>query len=225
MWLAHFLPDHPWRGKPQARTNTLANTGLSDRQVDVALAEFAARERMRPEVGKARGAGWHAWLHQVLSTKVELLPAGRAVLIDPIAGIGVSFRFEPTGKRRGDEPFLALSSVEIKSSSHPPTLPPENVDMTTLFAAFRIDLERIEANSPKKRTTFYSVADRPQPGKPAKLDYYFSLLAEQEGLKAQGHSAPDRELAERYGVKRSTLRGHLKKARDIRAEREQEKRK
>jgi hypothetical protein len=207
---------HPWLVSPSVRGG-----GLTDRQIDLALAEYAARERMRPEVGKERGATWHAWLDQVLHTEVEILPAGRAVLNDPIAGVEAVFRFEPTGKRQGREPFLALSSVEIKS----PNLPPENVDVTTLVAAFRIELERIESSSPRKRKTFYSIADRPEPGKPPKIDYYLHLLAEQEALKAQGNPAPDRELAERYGVKRSTLRGHLRKAREIRAKRERETRK
>jgi hypothetical protein len=65
---------------------------------------------------------------------------------------------------------------------------------------------------------FYEVTDEPEPGKPPARPYYTELLAEYNDLKADAHPAPAKELAERRGLDRATMRTRLKTARRLAAE-------
>jgi hypothetical protein len=221
-YLRNFLPAHPWRDRPERREAFKANTGLSERQIDLALGEFAAREVVQTTQA-SRGRGWHRWIDEVFLTVVEVFPNGRAHLTQQHWGIVVELRFVPTGEREKREPWVALEQAVIKSESGQPlAVSLEWIDLSVIYAAFRVEMERIERTA--KRRAFYDVADRPQSGRPQVTGYYDAILAEVEELKARGHPAPDREVAERYGVERSTFRGHVRKARKLREQREEEKR-
>jgi hypothetical protein len=209
---------HPWLQNPSVRSG-----GLTDRQIDLALGEYAAREMARPELGNLRGKSWKAWLDDVLRTRVEILPAARAVLRDERSGLAIALRFTPTGKRKGREPYVTLDRVEIASSATPPAVDPASIDPSVFYAAFLIELERIGSGKSSGRARrFFDVTDRPEPGKAPKTAYYAAILAEVEALSAEGHAAPEKEVALRYGVNRSTFRWQIRKARELRAKREQE---
>lgn len=218
-WLARFLPAHPWSTDPPARDRFVAATGLSERLVDVLLADFAERERWRPgATQKDRGERWDRWAGLVLSTKVDVRPAGRAIAVcGGELGLGdleVEARFTPVWSQPGKEPVVQLEEVRIRSSLHPPAVPVELIDLTVYWAALRLAVDEGLRRGSTKRRAFYKVAAQPEPGKAPKLDYYAAILAEHDGLAATGHPSPAKELAERYDVKRGTMRGHLLKARE-----------
>jgi len=215
-WLSHFLPAHPWVSNPEGRKNLIANKELAlrEREVDVLLAEFAARERERffhtAVPTQFYGAGWDGWLHFVFDVEVDIRLGGRAVLTHPRFPFAVAFRFTPTGRRVRREAEVMLQEVRITSNIHPPHLVIESVDLSGYYAAFQLHMERI---TQQPRARFYDVAIEPTPGRPAARGYYALLLAEYDELRAAGHHAPAKELAERRGVNRNTLRTHLRKAR------------
>jgi hypothetical protein len=174
------------------------------------LAEYASKQTWRQgAIGSDLGEGWTSWVADVLAIEVDVQHSGRAVLRSDRYGLEATFRFVPTGKRRGNEPFVALQEIRISTNSRPPNLVPEWVDLTTYFAAFIVEMERIRKPRAK---AFFQVKSEPEPGRPPARDYYAAILSEYEALKAAGQPSAAKEMAERHGIRRETMRTRLKTA-------------
>ena len=225
-WLQTWLQGHPWLRDHGAQADAYrqgfrAASGFQEAEVDLLLAFLADRNRWRHGVGVRGGQDWDGWVGLVGRTEVELLPGGRIRAVCdwmPEGTVEVTARFVPVGVNRPRrEPDASLSEVAIISTVKPPFIWP-GLDLSVYIAAIHLAIRRAKPNS-RNRKAFFTVATRPEPGKAPNLDYYRAILAEYEALILEGHPAPAKALAESYpDIDRTTMRGHLKRARKLRDE-------
>lgn len=90
-------------------------------------------------------------------------------------------------------------------------------DLTVYVARFFLWLNQAGINA--KHDDLASLPT-PHRGQGLVHDYYERLLATDADLRAQGHSAPAKELADRAGIKRTTMRSRLRTARELQRKRE-----
>ncbi|MGH2760450.1 MAG: hypothetical protein ACRDKJ_12950 [Actinomycetota bacterium] len=155
---------------------------------------------------EANADAFRAWAGGMLALadRVALHAAGRASL--PGGGFAAELRWvQSSGGPK-------LRSVTFEADDY------INTDDTNIRETLR-DLEtalHLRLARDAHRSFRRMPRERPAHGKPPPSSYYTALLEAEAALLAEGHPAPARELAERLGENRATIRSHLSKARRYR---------
>lgn len=145
------------------------------------------------------------WMLDVLAINVQLKPAGRVVLRDPRESTyRVEIYWVKTEKpTRGKEALQEPKSVHV--IGEPTIVVGAQPDLNDYFTAFLLHISGTPPMAAFKRAP----RARPAPGQAADTDFYRQLIAAEKALRADGHRAPAKELARRYGEEYATVRSWL----------------
>ena len=208
-----WLPGLTKKEEKSVRRQLTEVNGLTDRQVDRLLVEYAAVQMgVFPDSlpvsseSRERGRDWSTWAAKTVAIDVDLRRGGRVILREPNGLYRIELYFvEVPSSKAGERGFL-FKRVELLPE-RVATLAGSSPDLRCYWAAFLVRTTK-ETSGPMLDGSVPLIG-RPAPGKPFDMDWYMSLLDAETALKEQGHSAPAKELAERYGVKYATMRSYL----------------
>lgn len=194
----------PWIGRPFR---------LTDEEIDVLLAKFAQSELLAgiPRSRAGDPGRLELFLKQVLPIQLEI-HSGWAELRDTRTNYVVEVHWA-THHWEKSKPVLGPSRIVVR---------PVEVgtmigipDLHAYMTAFWVQVRSVEKRKAMNRTAM-AIAE-PAAGRKPATGYYSDLLAEFEVLQIEGHPEPAKELARRRGNKnRSTIRTHLKRAKELR---------
>ena len=208
-----WLPGLTKKEEMSVRRHLTKVKGLSDYQVDRLLVEYAADQigaypdspRLPHSERRDRGRDWSRWAVKTVAIDVDLKRGGRVILREPHVPYRVELYFvELLSSKAGERGFL-FKRVELLPE-RATTLMGSAPDLRCYWAAFIVRMTK-ETSGPMLDGSVPLIG--PASGKPFDVDWYMSLIDAETALKEQGHPAPAKELAERYGVKYATMRSYL----------------
>lgn len=224
---------------------------LTTEQLDFLRSQFEASD---VAAGFAMGSGsrlskratarleelWRRWCLDVLATRVELRPGGRAILQHPGAGYRVEIQWVYDHRSRQ----ARIASIHVVADQYLVTgprlrrmeaLPPgdreelrrENWMFWPLKYPLYIDRYLAALNlhlAPRfgrggSRFLSRLPRRRPKAGQPLDPDFYRRVLSVYEELKAQGHRNPATVIARRMGWNPATVRSYVRRGRRYLGER------
>ena len=211
-----WLPGLTKKEEMSVRRQLTKVNGLSDYQVDRLLVHYATAQTgahldssrvpspsERRELGLGRD--WSRWAVKTVAIDVDLKRGGRVILREPHGLYRVELYFvEVPSSKAGERGFL-FKRVELLPE-RVATLSGSAPDLRCYWAAFMVRTTK-ETGGPMLDGSVPLIG--PASGKPFDVDWYLSLIDAETALKEQGHPAPAKELAERYGVKYATMRSYL----------------
>jgi hypothetical protein len=195
----------PWLGRPLQ---------LSDEQIDVLLAGFVDAEARAgfPRSRAGDPGRLSLFLQRVLPIQLEI-HSGWSELHHPGADHVVEIHWA-VYTWENNRPVLAPSKIVIRAVEDNAVMKRFPHDLYDFLTAFWVHVRSIEKRNAMDRTAM-AIAE-PAPGRPTSTSYYRDLYAEFEVLQVEGHPEPAKELARRRGKNRSTIRTHLKRAKELR---------